>query len=608
LLTGLIASLLLYILIRPPEDVSNLVYVHPICKISEINCGTRIPDGDSNPGIQSAFEKLSIPNIISQQDALKEYEKKWTEYRGKDQGAEFLIYLNNARLQASNDSAQKIFTLLVTVPRYGKRPKISSSILSGVAQVQKEHNENNKDSKLHIAILKEPSDDDISHKKLREIIKRVIKTTENENSRSTFKSNFIGAIGHYSSQITFSVLDIYAQNEILLISPGASRSGVPNSKNTLEHLNYFARTINNTKSQAYEMASWLKQLANNAENCRMLDIHLSYQEDDVSSMTLTNELKSLFLLTSKTTVKNVVIRELPYKLELNIVGDVEKKIVFDITNSLRLRREEVAKEDFQNTCKPKQMIAFFPGPLVTSDQSEIIKSVANIVPPDVGFIGNTTSSVISDTDVQLDIKNTGFYSRAYTFNPYNILDFLPSYSKFESSKAQKNFVQGDLPPLKSIPFKKEMINLEFIANTMKNNNQLDILNIDWRQISSTDVARVFSQAIKDYINKKDKYKNEKIPKIFHDIIKSEEFVAEGFYGNIQFDGYERKGTKTGTILKHIRRCNPKKFTDIKCNSGEIVAVPVGYRDPRNPKQEAENYKVLTLEDLVSLEKKSSEVN
>jgi hypothetical protein len=40
----------------------------------------------------------------------------------------------------------------------------------------------------------------------------------------------------------------------------------------------------------------------------------------------------------------------------------------------------------------------------------------------------------------------------------------------------------------------------------------------------------------------------------------------------------------------------------------MVAVPIGYRDPRNPKKEAESYKVLTSKDLVSIESKSLEVN
>jgi serine/threonine protein kinase len=582
---GLIIGLLLYLLTHSSENASNLVYIHPICEIAEINCGTRIPNDDTNPGIQSAFEELSKQNIASQQEAVKKYESTWVEYQGENQGAELLIYLNNAKLQANINSSQEIFTLLVAVPRYSSQPKISASVLSGIAQVQKEYNAKNDNSNLHIAILKEPSDD-VSHKKLRETIKKVIKAAENENSQSAFKSKFIGVIGHYSSQITFSVLDIYAQNEILLISPGASRSDIPNSKNTLEQLNYFARTINNSKNQAYETASWLKQLANNTENCGMLDIHLVYQEDDFASNSLTLELKNLFSLTDDFTIKNVVIKSLPYTLVLRQIGQVEQDIISKITTSLELRKQEIAQEYSQSVCKPKQIVAFFPGPHVTSDQRKIIEHVANIIPQNVSFMGNVTASIISDSDVQSRIKNTGFYSRSYTLNPYNILDFIPSYS---SSK-------------------KTRLDSSFISNTMKNNKQSDILSIDWRQISSTDAARVFSQAITEYVDNKDKYKNKKITKVFHDIIKSEKFIAKGFYGNVQFDGYERRGTKTGTILKHIRRCDPEKSTDANCSSREIVAVPIGYRDPRSSRQEAENYQLLTPEDLVSLENKSLEIN
>jgi serine/threonine protein kinase len=578
-ISGLIVSLLIYRFVHPPVISPSLIYVHPICEISEINCGTRIPDDDTNPGIQSAFKKLSKPDDKNKEEAIKDYEKKWKEYQGKDQGPELLIDLNNAKVQASINSSQKIFVLLVAVPKYSKESKISTSLLSGVAQVQKEYNNpNNKNTKLYIAVLKEPREDD-AHTQLREIINKVIKATEDENS-SAFKSKFIGVIGHYSSQVTFSVLDVYARNEVLLISPASSLSDIPKSKEKLKQLDYFARTINSTKGQAYEIASWLRRLASKSENCGMINIHLVYQEDDVASMALNIELKSLFSMSSNSIIENVEIEDLPYTLGSFSVAEVEKKILSSIENSLRLGEQKTAKKYLQTNCKPRQIVAFFPGPHVKASQRQITIHVANNIPENVDFMGNISSSIISDTNIQSEINNN-FYSRAYVVNPYNILDFIQS--------------------------KERKLDLELMESMMSDNKQPDISSIDWRQISSADATRVFTRAITEYVNRENEFKDKKIPRIFHDIIKGEQFVSNGFSGEVRFDGYERKGAKTGTILKYIRRCDTGNYAGLNCSSKEMVAVPIGYRDPRSPKKEAESYKALTPKDLVSIESKSLEV-
>jgi serine/threonine protein kinase len=562
-ISGLVVSLLIHIFTKQP--VQPLIYVHPICKIAEINCGTKIPDSDTNPGTQSAFKKLSNPDDEIKKEAVKDYREKWKEYQGKDQGSKLLIDLNNAEVQANFNSSQEIFVLLVAVPEYSKESKISTNLLSGVAQVQKEHNANNKNTKLYIAVLKEPREDD-AHIELRGIIDKVIKATEDENSLA-FKSKFIGAIGHYSSQVTFSVLDIYAENEILLISPAATRSVIPKSKEILEQLNYFARTVNSTEGQAYEIFSWLRQLANEAESCGMMNIHLVYQEDDLASMSLTVELKKLFSLSSNSIVKNVEIENLPYTSEAFNPIEVEEKILSGIKNSLRLGAQKIAEKYLKTNCKPRQIVAFLPGPHVKASQRQITISVANSIPKNVDFIGNISASIISDTNIQSEI-NTDFYSRAYVVNPYSILDFIQS--------------------------KGGKFDLELMKNIMIDNNQSDVSSIDWRQISGADATRVFTKAIVEYTNNKNEFKDKKIPRIFHDIIKSGRFVADGFSGEIQFDGYERKGAKTGTILKYIRRCNTG---DYACSSKEMVAVPIGYRDPRNLKKEAVTYQSLSAQDL-----------
>jgi ABC-type branched-subunit amino acid transport system substrate-binding protein len=67
-------------------------------------------------------------------------------------------------------------------------------------------------------------------------------------------SKFIGVIGHYSSQVTFNVLDLYAKKEILLLSPSATRADIPDQQTTSEHLKYFARLISNGHGQVHEIS------------------------------------------------------------------------------------------------------------------------------------------------------------------------------------------------------------------------------------------------------------------------------------------------------------------------------------------------------------------
>jgi hypothetical protein len=194
--------------------------------------------------------------------------------------------------------------------------------------------------------------------------------------------------------------------------------------------------------------------------------------------------------------------------------------------------------------------------------------MAKEIPRDANFVGNMTLDILSDVNIQHNINDLNLYSRTFIISPFDILDFLPSY--FSSHQV-----------------KKSMDNTRLIKNIINNTIDGNISDVDWRQISSADSVRVFTEAIKRY-RKKDYKSDEKILRaIINDIIKSTDFSAHGTLDKIEFNNYERKNTKAITLLKYIRNMETK----------EMVTVPIGYRDPKTPNRESETYRPVSLQEL-----------
>jgi serine/threonine protein kinase len=564
---GLIGSLLIYFISRSPSTsyntVEKSVYVHPICEIEWINCGKSSSIGT---GINEAFKKISSPDQNKRKEGLDQYREVWKytmaekKKGGRDgeQDGEHLIYWNNSDIQV-NSSKAKIFTLLVAIPPYNKPQHVSEHILRGISQAQKNFNDKNTNVKLYIAILKEPETNKEKHEDLGGIISNVLQLPEEK----TFNNKFIGTIGHYSSQVTFDVLKFYAENKMLLLSPSASSSDIPNEKTTFgsDISEYFSRVVPSRK--AYEVSNLLRQLANNNSNCDLLDIYLIYQEDDAYSNSLGVELKDIFYLTNTSTVRNTLIHDIGYKLGSKNVAKLKDEILLNLKKQIETNKSLSIKN-----CKPKQIVIFFPGPYTTSDQGEIIQAMAKEIPKEASFVGNITLDILSDINVQKKINDPDLYSRTYIISPFNILDFLPSY--FSPQKPTK-YVE-DISLIKSI---------------INNTSNGDISDVNWRQISSADSVRTFIEAIKIYQKETNKSTDEKPSKIIRDIIKHKDFSADGTFDKIQFNGYERKGVKGITLLKYIRHEKTK----------EMVTVPIGYRDPKKPDQESPTYRPLHIDEL-----------
>jgi serine/threonine protein kinase len=572
-----------------PGATGELAYVHPICQVTEVNCGDHsyflFEDSNTNPFSKSIEDLSKSTNIeerkkiILQYKQLLERHKNRKQYR--DPTGELLIYLNNAEVQFIKGDAQKIFTLLVVIPNYVEQLNISSNMLSGIAQAQKEFNERNTNTSLYIAILQEPAKDG-KLTKLTEVTKKIMdKYQENIKGEmvtydpdgkmefTPLQSKFIGVMGHYSSKSAFSILDIYEKNKILLISPSAGLSNFSNSKINSEHLKYFARTIGNGKNNTRKIASWLKQF-NKSSNCDLLDINLVYQTDDPASDSLSKEMQEIFSSSEKSLEKYGNIYPIIYPLASEDSEHVKTRVVSELKYRL-----ENGKKQSQNLCPHKQVVIFFPGPHMNEETHDLISSVANTMTKDTILVSNIPLSVLHSEQIRrnMEKENPSFYSRAYAIAPYNILDLLPSADS--SQKIDAKFIES------------------MMDNTMAN-KRTDILDVDWRQISSADAIRVFTQAIEQYHRQRNGQGTCKSPEnstaatMIRDIIRCPDFAATGVSGNISFDGYERRGTKDGTILKYIERSGKNKG---------LVAVPIDYHDPKYPKRDVNEYQPLKIDAL-----------
>ncbi|NEP38546.1 MAG: ABC transporter substrate-binding protein [Okeania sp. SIO2G4] len=151
---------------------------------------------------------------------------------------EILIYLNNARLAASNTDA---YTIAIVAPMTGESQALNYSLekLRGVAQAQNAIN---------------LSDNLIGGKGLTVIIvddgnspEQAVKIANN----LVLTGQVLAVIGHTFSEITMEVAPIYEKNKLVLISPTASTSKLSNRND------FFFRMIPSDATMAQAMASYL---------------------------------------------------------------------------------------------------------------------------------------------------------------------------------------------------------------------------------------------------------------------------------------------------------------------------------------------------------------
>ncbi|MGB3513107.1 MAG: ABC transporter substrate-binding protein [Microcoleaceae cyanobacterium] len=161
----------------------------------------------------------------SYQQAAENLQKSWQKER---RDPETLIYLNNALLEVTGAN---YYTIAVIVPILQKDAELAQEILRGVAQAQTEVNlsvfNGNKSSNLAL-----PGSDFLDRHNLNgKGLKVIVANDANSESQAkkvaqtiVKRSEILGTIGHWTSDMTTATVDIYNQNQLVLVSPGTTTS------------------------------------------------------------------------------------------------------------------------------------------------------------------------------------------------------------------------------------------------------------------------------------------------------------------------------------------------------------------------------------------------
>ncbi|GGA17009.1 ABC transporter substrate-binding protein [Okeania sp. KiyG1] len=163
----------------------------------------------------------------SYREAARYLQESWDRER---RDPETLIYLNNAILEATGAD---FYTIAVVVPvledETGKNAELAEEILRGVAQMQTEVNLSLKEKFFNLTL---PGADFLESKSLNGKGLKVIIANDANNEEQAKKvantivkqSEILGVIGHWTSEMTTATVDIYDQNELVIVSPGTTTS------------------------------------------------------------------------------------------------------------------------------------------------------------------------------------------------------------------------------------------------------------------------------------------------------------------------------------------------------------------------------------------------
>ncbi|MDB9427839.1 caspase family protein [Microcystis aeruginosa CS-555/01A07] len=252
--------------------------------------GDFISEGEEILNYSQRFNKKKGAEFFAQcdyQEALSRFEKAWQEDR---LDPETLIYLNNALLEANK---KPYYTIAVAVSIPGQTNPIDDSqakeMLRGVAQLQTKINLgllNNNDPFLKYF----PDQDFINKKAINgKGLKVVITNDENDEllAQKTAKSlsqrpKILGVVGHYPSEMTLATVDIYKENDLVLISPGSTTSEL-----TKYPRKNFLRTVFSVDQQSPVIAKFLQEKS-------IKKVVGFYSEGSPFSESLFNSFKTIF--------------------------------------------------------------------------------------------------------------------------------------------------------------------------------------------------------------------------------------------------------------------------------------------------------------------------
>jgi eukaryotic-like serine/threonine-protein kinase len=233
-----------------------------------LSCGEEILIKTSSPRLkEKGVEEFAKSNYLS---AFNLFKKSWNEEYGKD--PETLIYLNNAFLEASKTP---YYTIAMAIPISNRRNPDGSvyvgdrakEVLRGIAQVQTEvnlglQNSSNKDF---------PGQGFLPNKAIKgKGLKIIIADDANDGKEAKQRAislvnqpNILAVVGHSNSDMTMHAVDIYNQNNLVLMSPGAATEEL-----TYEPRKFFFRTQYTSSLIAKNLADYL--LAKNQKQAAIL--------------------------------------------------------------------------------------------------------------------------------------------------------------------------------------------------------------------------------------------------------------------------------------------------------------------------------------------------
>ncbi|MEG4799036.1 bifunctional serine/threonine-protein kinase/ABC transporter substrate-binding protein [Microcoleus sp. ARI1-B5] len=200
---------------------------------------------------------------VNSKKAFNSFKDSWQREHDREHGKdpETLVYINNAFLDASN---APYYTIAVALPLCWKNPANSyaqlgnqaKEFLRGVAQAQTE---------VNLELLNSRECDfpgrgfllgkSIKGKGLKVIIADDANDAVEAQQRAISlveRSDILAVVGHASSAMTMHVVDIYNDNNLVLMSPGAATKEL-----TDEPKKYFFRTQYTTSFIARDLADYL---------------------------------------------------------------------------------------------------------------------------------------------------------------------------------------------------------------------------------------------------------------------------------------------------------------------------------------------------------------
>jgi eukaryotic-like serine/threonine-protein kinase len=232
----------------PPVDPKTTATPSPtpaatsICEaaynLPRISCGEKIlfpADGNRERlNKKNGFAAIKNKEFSTAKDLLqKDFDQ--------NHDPETLYALNNISIFLEHP--QNVKTIAVPLPIHGARGYVAVNLMKGISQAQFEWNKSNHGYKLLIAI----ADDNNEPADAKQIAEELIKHPD-----------ILAVLGHYSSNVTVSVKNIYDRAHTVLLSSTSTTDELTSKKDDAN--NYFFRVTNTTTTSAENLyQKWLKK-------------------------------------------------------------------------------------------------------------------------------------------------------------------------------------------------------------------------------------------------------------------------------------------------------------------------------------------------------------